>query len=211
MPTPFNKLLGILNETTFTEARNNDIAEHNIYSTQKVINIAEERGDDYGEIGDFIYIKPEKQPCEYAQFTNKLFCVSNPSKPDWSNFLEHMRPIGSEFIFLFRKSDEGMNKKKLREYDVLAVATWGQWGRKVSTMSVEEIAHHLYNKALEEFGPDNMTYTIEDLQEYASDMKEEDMYSENYSSNNRLIPAKEFLSILSDGGVSKGSFLSIIN
>jgi len=201
-----NKLLG--------EARNNDVAEHNVYSTDRILNIAQQRNDKVTERGDIIFIEPDSQPCEYATFTKRNFCVADPEKPDWSNFVQYMRPRGAKFIFAFRKS-EPVNKKKIPDNFVHVFVVYNQpIENVVGTSDPDEIAQIMYSKAKEELGlsDDEMIYSLSDLRDYVTDMQShrDGNLWEIYDAQNKLTKLSTAISFLSNNGVSQADFMSII-
>ena len=97
-----------------TEKRRNQIAPHNEYSTKRVLDMVQERGDEYKEDGEFIFVKPKSQPCEYAVFSKSNMCIMQPDKPDWGKFEQFMKPMGVDLTIIFRKSDPVSKKKGCR-------------------------------------------------------------------------------------------------
>ena len=184
-------------QQVINEARNNQISPQNLYSTETIKNFIESQGDSYFELGDYIFTRPIDQPCDYSKYTSKTYCVSNPHKGDWGLIKSH----GVRFYYIFKKMDEGINRKKLGAFDVMGMSVPSErMMGMILSMTVDQLTDYMWGRAMDEVGED-FKYDKDYVRGMAQDVKDEGYAIETYDRDNNVIRLNDFKQILTNAGI----------
>lgn len=184
----------------------NEVSPKNVYSTDRIRGIAKDRGDNITDMGGYLLVEPDTQPCEYGQFSKKNLCITDPNMSDWSQFTSVMRPRGGRLVFLFKKSEE-RSKKRLKPNDIMIFHDASNMG--MQNHPTDKIVDMMIQRATSvlDIEEDEFKYSREYLTDYVEQLKENNIFWEIYDLNNNLILPDVFTEELKRNGSSLNELL----
>jgi len=189
-------------DTIIQEKRDNYINPENLYSTEEILRIAQERGDQVAPDGDILYVTPtSRPPLEYKKFTKANICITDPNQPDWGDIQSQIIPSGGAVTFIFVKSENGRSKKNMPATNFIVAVNYPfnvtQFGGPEAT------AKRMHDRGVAVIG-DSFKHSYDDILSFVMSMVDGNQgdLMEVYDCENNLVNFNSLSSHLSRNGSS---------